>query len=162
MTIEQALASLDATDDAQWTAAGLPRLEVVRELTGDASLSREDIEAAAPGFSRDNPVVVKSTAPEAAPEMSLDELIAKCRALVAELDAEKRAADRALAEALRQQDALIEQKERLEARATQNQEAIQAYHDASKRDLAERGARMQRMRESGVDIKVIAQEFGGR
>ena len=55
MDAEKILAGLQKLvreNDNHWTQDGKPRLEAVRLLAGDQSLSREDIDAAAPGFSR--------------------------------------------------------------------------------------------------------------
>lgn len=67
MQIKQALAQLDPTNDSDWTSDGKPRMERVRELVGDDSVTRVQVEAAVPGFSR---------APEPAepePEPAVDE-----------------------------------------------------------------------------------------
>lgn len=55
-----ALAQLDPKNDAHWTGEGFPRLETVRLFSGDSALSREQVTAAAPGFSRANPVLATS------------------------------------------------------------------------------------------------------
>lgn len=56
MDIKEALASLDALDDEQWTQDGAPKTEVVSELVGH-KVSRAEIIEAAPKFSRENMVV---------------------------------------------------------------------------------------------------------
>lgn len=53
--IKAALAKLDLENDEHWTNSGDPRIDVVQELTGDKSLKRPDITAAAPKFSRKTP-----------------------------------------------------------------------------------------------------------
>lgn len=50
--IQAALAALDANDAEVWTAEGLPRLDAVRNLTGDPTITREDLNKASPGFIR--------------------------------------------------------------------------------------------------------------
>lgn len=52
--ILKALDELKIDNDNHWTAEGLPRLETVRFLAGDQSISRDDITKAAPEFSRQN------------------------------------------------------------------------------------------------------------
>lgn len=52
-----ALGQLDPTNDRHWTAGGLPRLDVVKELTKEASLIRDHLTAVAPEFTRTNPVL---------------------------------------------------------------------------------------------------------
>lgn len=49
--ITTAVSMLDATDDAHWTAAGLPAVDAVAELTGKA-VTRKAIEEAAPDAKR--------------------------------------------------------------------------------------------------------------
>jgi hypothetical protein len=47
-----ALNGLDVKDDNHWTADGLPRLDTVKTLANDATLTRDLVSAAAPGFTR--------------------------------------------------------------------------------------------------------------
>ena len=56
MDIKEALASLDALDDEQWTQDGAPKTDVVSELVGH-KVSRAEIIEAAPKFSRENTVL---------------------------------------------------------------------------------------------------------
>lgn len=51
----EALKLLDVNEKSHWTADGLPRVDVVAELTGIKDLKRADITAAAPTFTRENP-----------------------------------------------------------------------------------------------------------
>lgn len=55
--IINALKSLDTGNDNHWTADGRPRLETVKMLAADQSITREAVDAAAAGFTRANPVV---------------------------------------------------------------------------------------------------------
>lgn len=50
--IIEALKKLDLANDNHWTADGLPRLDTVKMLASDQTLTRELVEVAAPGFSR--------------------------------------------------------------------------------------------------------------
>ncbi len=50
--IQDALLKLDVSNDNHWTADGLPRLDTVKMLAADPTLTRESILAALPGFSR--------------------------------------------------------------------------------------------------------------
>lgn len=50
----ESLKQLDVENDNHWTADGLPRLDTVRMLASDAGLTREKLEAIAPGFNRTN------------------------------------------------------------------------------------------------------------
>lgn len=50
--ILDALRKLDITNDNHWTADGQPRLDTVKMLAANPALKREDVETAAPGFTR--------------------------------------------------------------------------------------------------------------
>lgn len=50
--IRNAVASLDHGKDEDWTAAGLPNVARVKEIVGDPSVTRADINAACPGVER--------------------------------------------------------------------------------------------------------------
>lgn len=56
MALLAALASLDVGNDNHWTAEGLPRLDTVKFLTGDAGLTRDAVTAAAPTLTRATPL----------------------------------------------------------------------------------------------------------
>lgn len=56
MDINEALASLDPANDDQWTADGLPKVDVIRAATNDYALTRADITNAAPQFTRETAV----------------------------------------------------------------------------------------------------------
>lgn len=65
--ILEALGKLDPTNDAHWTSDGLPRVDTVRLLAANPALDRDQITAAAPGFSRQTPGLQAATAPASAP-----------------------------------------------------------------------------------------------
>lgn len=65
--ILDALAKLDFGNDNHWTADGLPRLETVKLLAGDQTLTREQVRAAAPSFTRAGALGVQETRPETTP-----------------------------------------------------------------------------------------------
>lgn len=70
LDIKTALSSLDVTNDGQWTSDGLPRLDALKTMTGDATLTRDAVNAALPGFTRTGTVAPSATqpwAPNAAP-----------------------------------------------------------------------------------------------
>ena len=50
--IVEALLKLEVKNDNHWTADGLPRLDTVKMLASDQTLTRDSVAAAAPGFSR--------------------------------------------------------------------------------------------------------------
>lgn len=51
-SIREALEKLDPTNDTHWTSDGLPRMDIVEELSGDKGLTRAKVTEAQPGFSR--------------------------------------------------------------------------------------------------------------
>lgn len=71
--IIEALRGLDVNNINHWTTDGQPRLDTVRMLAADQSLSRDAVIAAAPGFTRANastwtpPEVTATQAPESEP-----------------------------------------------------------------------------------------------
>ena len=50
--LQNALLQLDTESDNHWTADGLPRLDTVKFISGVSNVTRADLTAAAPGFSR--------------------------------------------------------------------------------------------------------------
>lgn len=68
--IQEALLKLDTSNENHWTQDGLPRLDTIKILASDPSLTRETVSEAAPGFTRTNAVVAAPAAdpvPPAAP-----------------------------------------------------------------------------------------------
>lgn len=59
-TLAEVIQGLDPTDDASWSARGLPSVEVVGKLFGK-DVSRADIEAAAPEYTRAAAKAAKAT-----------------------------------------------------------------------------------------------------
>lgn len=51
MSLTDAITALDPKDDDDWTAAGLPSVDEISELTG-TRVTRASVETAAPGFTR--------------------------------------------------------------------------------------------------------------
>lgn len=73
-----ALAKLDPAVDSHWTADGLVNLNSFKFIAGGVSVTREQLEEAAPGFTRANPVVVNqeslpSNTTQALPTAGTDE-----------------------------------------------------------------------------------------
>ncbi len=52
-TIVNAIAQLDPENNSHWTEKGLIRIEALRGLAGDESITREEVENANPGLCRD-------------------------------------------------------------------------------------------------------------
>ena len=100
MELKEAIASLDPRNDDHWTEQGLPRMEVIKELTG-SHFSRKEITEAAPLVTRERLLAgestavnqdpdadktddpeVKTTQEEAAPEAPVDDVVARLEGLV--------------------------------------------------------------------------------
>lgn len=56
MTLLEALAKLDPTNEDHWTADGLPRIDPLSEMVGIA-VQRQSVTAVAPEFTRSNPTL---------------------------------------------------------------------------------------------------------
>jgi hypothetical protein len=52
--LAKVVADLDPDNDEHWTAAGLPKLQVIEEGLSSGAVSRKDVEAVAPGYDRDS------------------------------------------------------------------------------------------------------------
>lgn len=181
--ILSALAKLDFNNDQHWTGDGLPRLETVRFMASDQSLTREMLNAAAPGFSRAaaagnaQPATTPPPPPPAPPVAgnsgaTATEQVAVAGGSEAEwLEAEIQNAETALSAAIQAaadakvavtdcQNALAQ----LEARkrhlpTVANENPITGYLASQVRVLEERAARMKVLDESGINLKDLARDL---
>ena len=55
--IVETLLKLDPKNDNQWAQEGLPKVDVLKFLSGGETWTREQITEAAPGFTRSNPII---------------------------------------------------------------------------------------------------------
>lgn len=53
MEVKEALAKLDPTNSSHWTETGKPSLEAVKEIAGDKSITRAQLNEAAPTLTKD-------------------------------------------------------------------------------------------------------------
>lgn len=120
--IRDALANLDVENDDQWTAEGMPRLDVVKEVVGTA-VSRADITAAAKSFTRKTPNLDVEEAEQTGSGESADEAAASEETETAMSPGEE---DEVEAELKAAQDALYKAQDRLRAA----QAAMDAVVDA--------------------------------
>lgn len=110
--ITAALAGLDVTNDDQWTAQGLPKVDLIKELVGDDTLTREVITNADPSFTRQalklrqeaasqpqQPPQDDGEEPEVAPERDWEGEAAGHKAAIEEARAKVDAAQKAVKEA---------------------------------------------------------------
>lgn len=56
MNLQTALAQLDPQQEDHWTADGLPRMDVLHQLTNDSTIKRQDVTNLSPGLMRDTAV----------------------------------------------------------------------------------------------------------
>jgi hypothetical protein len=63
--IKQALAKLDVSNDNHWTAEGQPRIDTVKMLASDQTITRDDITKASPEFTRETATAALAQAPVA-------------------------------------------------------------------------------------------------
>lgn len=131
IALKDALESLDPANDAQWTADGLPRMDVIEKLIDDKAVTRKDVTEADPEFCRWVATVRRDEAKEAKeaeekqddthPEMQTqtqapkidpeEQLRADITALdeqIRELGVEKNAIDKIIIKTQSQRDALQE------------------------------------------------------
>jgi hypothetical protein len=161
-----ALAKLDRTNDNHWTQDHKPRIEAVRFLAGDQSVTREDIEAASPGFSRLPPQnsqeKVDASAATVQPsfdadaqteqdaQVSTDDEITTAKKRLAVARDRKAEADQEFAAATLAVDKLIEAG--AEPPETISRQ-IQAYQARQREILEERATKLQALK--GVPLKDI-------
>lgn len=162
MDLKEALLTLDPENDDLWTSTGLPSVEAVKDAMGGEGVTRADIEAAAPGFTRgnraglaeevgevaeasptspDDGVENESTEPDEPPDDPLALIKAELESLDSYLvDAKKRRADldRDIVEASRRRDDLSRQLQAQMPRVDPS-EAVRAYHEAAKKQREQRG-----------------------
>lgn len=65
--ILEALKKLDPTNDNHWTEDGAPRMDTVKMLAADQTLTREQVTAASPGFGRATPLQADAPAAPVTP-----------------------------------------------------------------------------------------------
>ena len=162
--ILEALSKLDTNNDNHWTADGLPRIETVRMLSGDQGITREQITAEAPDFSRSAAILPGSegTQPETKTEAAQAEVvdysdaIEKAQAEVGRLTEIKNEVEAALAKATKDLDDLIDL-QNAEGPVETTDTAIQGYLASQRAVLEERARRNKVLAESGVTVRDIQQ-----
>jgi len=162
--ILEALSKLDTNNDNHWTADGLPRIETVRMLSGDQTITREQITAEAPDFSRSAAVVPGAEQPtQETPAVEqqdkvvdYSEAIEKAQAEVARLTEIKNEVEAALGKATKDLDDLIDL-QNAEGPVETTDTAIQGYLASQRAVFEERARRNKVLAESGVTICDIQQ-----
>lgn len=178
MELKDALLSLDISNDNHWTQDGLPRLETLRMLVSNSSLSRDDVSSQFPSFSRSNfsteaavtevdvvysgeialttPAVVENVLDEQSSDESStayneEMTLDKQIALVEQeiANAQNRLINLQLA-----QDSLI-----VEQVIEHPQSVIRQYLTAAKSVLQARGDKIKLIANSGIDLKQLASDL---
>ncbi len=157
--ILEALGKLDPTNENHWTADGLPRIETVRMLAGNQTITREQITAEAPDFSRSANVVPGAEQPTPAVEqqdevVDYSEAIEKAQAEVARLTKIKNEVEAALNKATKDLDNLIDL-QNAEGPVETTDTAIQGYLASQRAVLEERARRNKVLADSGVTLADI-------
>lgn len=161
--ILEALGKLDPTNENHWTADGLPRIETVRMLAGDQGITREQITAEAPDFSRETAALLPAETPsvEEQPQatdevVDYSEAIEKAKAEVDRLTEIRNEVTAALAKATKDLDDLIDLQHK-EGPVETTDTAIQGYLASQRAVLEERARRNKVLAESGVTLQDIQQ-----
>ena len=182
--LKEALLKLDVENDNHWTEQGFPRIETLKFLTGDVSITRESINSAAPGFNRSNREIADA-ATEILPSVAI-ETPAKVEPVAAieeyETDQEKAffgesiTLETAFSKAQVELDFLIQETGRLQNLVFEktkevhdlaeqlanskpietSQTAIQSYLRSEQGVLEERGVRLEMIARSGIKLKDLA------
>jgi hypothetical protein len=158
--ITEALEKLDPANDNHWTTDGLPRIETIRMLAADQTITRDMITTEAPGFSRSTAVTpTESVAPTTESEDGVvtkeyEALIAQAREGLDVCKADVDAANEAFRKQQQVLDDLINEQQDSGAVET-NADAIMGYLNSQKNLIAERGRRAQVLRDSGVTLADI-------
>lgn len=165
--LKTALLSLSVENDNHWTKAGLPRLETLKFLTGDSSLTQEVVSAEIPGFNREAaglPIsnVVNMEKAKVIPEV-VNKLTLSEQLVVEQLQLESvRKQFHEVELALKTQTALVShlaEEVSIELGIETSQDAIISYLKGQQQDLQERAARQKIISESGINLKELAQNL---
>lgn len=163
--ILEALGKLDTANDNHWTADGLPRIETVRMLSGDQSITREQITAEAPDFSRSSAILPGGEDSKPAAKVEEDvstevvdyaSEIEYARSEVNRLTEIRNEVDAALAKATKAMDDLIDL-QNAEGPVETTDIAIQGYLASQRAVLEDRARRNKVLAESGVTLRDIQQ-----
>lgn len=156
--IVRALRKLDVSNDDHWTGEGLPRLDVVAELTKQKNVTRSEVNAAAPYFTRENPLfkledatgeLTKAADEEVQPEEideTPDSVLSVLEQQLAEADEQLAVAEAALQKALKVKQEVDAARDAILIKRTknfnqhENQIAIMEFLESQKRAREKRVA----------------------
>ena len=155
--ILEALAKLDPTNDNHWTNDGLPRIETIRMLAADQTITREAITAEAPNFSRqtaklETPVATEE--PAEVIEKDYPAMIAEGRHYLQDAITARDEAQARVDHIQNKLDELISEQQAF-APTESNADAIRSYLNSQKGVLEERARRNKVLADSGVTLADI-------
>ena len=157
MILTDALEKLNPLDDSHWTSDGAPRLDVLRSFTDNKSLSKSQVQKAAPKFNRDNPIINSDnsdTAPDVPSVGGLSDEIEKAKAIYDDSIKKLKVAESNKAEAEGVLTALQNQYESLHPPKS-NAEVMQDYLQAQRKKLNEKAARIREFEKNGLTPEII-------
>lgn len=179
MNIKDALLQLDPSNANHWTQDGMPRLETVRILLGDPTITREQVTSAAPLFTRTNLVVGEQDADGVAPDspglpdvnqaevtpapettVTLEEQHTELEHTIRDLQLEIAERTSYLTSLKNRLDQLASEIERTKPKETLAT-TISGYHEGVKRQLQARAEARRALLESGVSLKELAKITSG-
>lgn len=156
--LREVLLKLDTANDNHWTGEGLPRLETVRVLIGDQSVTREQITQAVPGFSRYTQETSKEPAVTMPAVVELMKEQTELKLAEERTKLEELFGHRAKLEALiREQQQLVDKYvvEVEKETAVNKSSATQEYLKRQRMNLQERADKMALIRDSGINFKEL-------
>jgi len=159
--LKDALLQLSVENDNHWTKAGLPRLETIKFLTGDSSLTQESVAEALPGFNREsatipfNVVKIEEVKDEVLPLTLSEQLV------IAQLELEQiRKLFTDKEKELVAQTAVVTalaEKVSIEMGVETSENAIINFLKSQQLVLQERAARQKLIADSGINLKELAE-----
>lgn len=150
--ITSALEQLNLEDDSQWTSDGLPKIDVMRELTGDKDLTRKQLTEAAPQFTRDT--ASKEPEPEQDIEANPTDLIKSLDVKIADLMVQRDDIDNEINKLSIERDSFQETKFR-DSSSKAGMQGRLDYIAQQNKTREEKALRGRRFLESGIRISDI-------
>lgn len=154
METRQALQKMNAMDDAQWNTDGTAKLAAVRAIAGNNAITRDEIAAIAPDFTRDNPFIAEDTTRQDNTK-ALAELVAETRKALEGARVKLTMAQNEHDLLTKKLDHFMEEDARNNPQPSSVQ-TIQGYLARQRQDLREKAERIKRIQDSGVDLAAIA------
>lgn len=159
--LKTALLSLSVENDNHWTKAGLPRVETLKFLTGDSSLTQESVAAELPGFNREsatspfNVVKIEKVKDEVLP-LTLSEQLVFAQI---ELEKVRKVFIEAEKSLISKTDIvnILAERISIEIGVESSQEAIMNFLKGQQDALQVRAAKQKMILDSGINLKELAE-----